>query len=409
MSETVQPGMVLEGYEFLDRIFQEGHRSCFRVRSQKYDRIFVAKVALVLGDDVDSVWRVFDSEIRALTRLCHPNIIKLYSHFRYLTSFILILEECPNGSLTDYIAKNGPLEGPVLHRIVRDLGSAMNHAWSKGVQHRDFSPDNVLFDESGRVKLVNFGASNVSKESRVARCEKSDCSDICAAPEILMGKKHHPVRADIWAFGITVLWMLRGGQPWVGLDRQMMIRTATNVECYIPKGMEPVIKEMLLGMLVVTAKRRVFPSDERLSTLVVEPVDKTRQQGLIVAQGTRRTMMGMAARVKTLKPGPLKGGMSMRFMPRITQSKGPPVISVSNKQLPILGPDGNATTRRETVTEGDWSSFKQSLSIGQDEGVTSCRSADDPDALMQPSGIDGVRKYRRSSCVGTFAPSGDCL
>lgn len=76
MTGSVRAGVVLEGYEFLELIGEGGYSSVYRVRSQKFDRIFVAKVTVVKDRDVERAWQAFDSEVQALLRLNHPNIIK---------------------------------------------------------------------------------------------------------------------------------------------------------------------------------------------------------------------------------------------------------------------------------------------------------------------------------------------
>lgn len=267
MSDIVA-GTILENYEFVRVIGRGGFSTVWLVKSLKFDRLFVAKVAFV-KKDIEEAWRGFDCEIKALLRLDHPNIIKLYAHFRYETNFILILEYLEKGSLSEYIRKNGPVDSVLLYQIVHDICCALRFAWSLGVQHRDIKPENIMFDERGRAKLVDFGISVTTKDVNASTGEVSDfrCSPLCVAPEILKKVPYDPVKSDMWAMGITILWMAKGSVPWrfnSATELDIMIRVGKFV---VPDRMDLVIKEMAKRMLAVIPQNRVFPSDEELETL----------------------------------------------------------------------------------------------------------------------------------------------
>lgn len=277
MSE-VQPGLVIGDYEFLEAIGEGGYSSVYRVRSLKFDRTFVAKVARVKENDIEGAWKAFDCEYQALLRLDHPNIIKLYGHFRHGNSFILILEDCRNGSLYDYMKKNGAVPVEQLVKVTKDICSALRYAWSHGVQHRDIKPPNILFDEFGRAKLVDFGISIVTEETTGTRkCQVVDfrCSPICAAPEILNRLPHDPVKTDIWALGVTILWMARGSIPWVCDSRSQMKTLIQYGQYTIPPELDLGIARIVRRMLALLPNDRELPSETEL-----EAVGVTRGGGL---------------------------------------------------------------------------------------------------------------------------------
>lgn len=233
------------------------------------------------------------------------------------------------------------------------------------MQHRDIQPKNILFDESGHPKLVDFGTSVISKKKRPTRQEKGVCGRLFAAPEILMEKKHNPVRSDIWALGVTILWMVRGELPWKGMNSQMTIRAITSIDYYIPKTIDQDLQTLLKCMLAVSAKQREFPTDEQLARLGVSdgPSEPSPEKIRVDMRRDRRPIVpfvGMAGRVKTMKAGGLKMGVSMRMIPRVCGAK-----EAAATQLPAL----KASPAKE-VEQKDWDAFKQELTVGspvQDE------------------------------------------
>lgn len=261
----VQPGIILEGYEFMEAIGEGSYSSVYRVRSRQFDRPFVAKVTRVKNENTEKAWQAFDSEIQALLRLDHPNIIKLYGHFRYGDNFILILEYCSNGSLSDYISNQGAVHGRFLVAAVRDICGALNYAWSCGVQHRDIKPANIMLDDNWRVKLADFGISTTRKiKAKSSVVSDFKCSKVCAAPEILRKVPYDPVKSDIWAVGVTILWMVKGAVPWRCTKVDDLTRMVQNKEYTIPMRMEATVAVLVQRMLMVNPDERVFPTDEEL-------------------------------------------------------------------------------------------------------------------------------------------------
>lgn len=270
----IHPGLVLEGYEFIEEIGRGGFSSVYRVKSQKFNRFYVAKVAHIIEANMDGAWRAFDSEIQALLRLDHPNIINLYAHFRYNDNFVLILEYCPNGSLYDYIRDNGAMTGGLLRRTVKELCSALRCAWEQGVQHRDIKPANILVDDKGHTKLVDFGISIIGRNSDVAtKVVDYRCSPICAAPEILNKVPHDPVKSDIWSLGATILWLAAGSVPWPCYSLDEMVKAIRFGQYRVSSCVDPDIHRLVRRMLMMDPDERVFPSEEEIDALTVVRMD----------------------------------------------------------------------------------------------------------------------------------------
>lgn len=253
--------MTIEGYEFLSELGGGGYSDIYRVRSVKYDRLFVAKVARVCETlEVEHAWGAFDREVKALMKLSHPNIVKMYDALRLDSNFIIILEDCPNGSLGDYIEKNGRVHGPLLVRITRDLCSALRYAWEQGVQHRDVKPENIMFDEGGKAKLVDFGISNVTNGVKVSDFR---CTTRCASPEIVKRQPHDPVKTDIWAFGVTILWIAGGVDPWHAKTKDELYNKIMAGRYTVPGCLPPMIESMVEHMLRLDPSERIMPKLEQ--------------------------------------------------------------------------------------------------------------------------------------------------
>ncbi len=97
-------------------------------------------------------------EIEALKEMDHPNICKLYQTFDTGKHFLIILEIC-SGDLFDVIKKYSKLKESLTRTIFFQIVSAVEYIHSKGYAHRDLKSENVLFDQKGTVKLIDFNLS----------------------------------------------------------------------------------------------------------------------------------------------------------------------------------------------------------------------------------------------------------
>lgn len=264
MVSVVGPGVVIEGYEFRELLGEGRFSTVYLVRRHKTNYNFVARVTKVNSEDLDRAWAAFDAEYQALVRLRHPNIIKLYERFRHGENFILILEHCAGGSLEGYLKSKGPMHGSRLALTVKEIVMALNYAWSCGVQHRDIRPANIMYDDNGKAKLVDFGTSITRQNLDSGGVTEFRGSRVCAAPELLLREAHDPVKSDIWAVGVTILWAAKGSVPWGAISASSLVKMVDARKYPIPDNMKEAVIDVVRKMLIVNPRDRSFPSNERV-------------------------------------------------------------------------------------------------------------------------------------------------
>ena len=120
------------------------------------------------------------TEKEILTRLNHPNIVRLYESITYeikdtRTSYeLLFMEICTGGSMLQYLRRRRKLEEGLAKLFMKQLIEALGYLHCENVVHRDIKLENILLSNLGEVKICDFGVSvhnnNLAKERSIKDC-----------------------------------------------------------------------------------------------------------------------------------------------------------------------------------------------------------------------------------------------
>lgn len=95
-------------------------------------------------------------EIKILSTVDHPNIVRYYETYEDLKYLYLVMEYCPGGELFDIFSDQCYTERAACY-LMKDIFKAINHLHSLKIVHRDIKPENLMFDSDWRIKLIDFG------------------------------------------------------------------------------------------------------------------------------------------------------------------------------------------------------------------------------------------------------------
>ncbi|HJL06779.1 MAG TPA: protein kinase [Polyangiaceae bacterium LLY-WYZ-15_(1-7)] len=149
---------------------------------------------------------MFVQEANTLVRLSHPHIVPVYE-LGVVDGIYFLAMELVDGATLSAILKDGPLPPPLVARLASQIAGALQHAHERfGLVHRDVTPRNVLVDEAGHVRLVDFG---------IATPAEGDGGEVFGSPgymspEQLRGEPLGPA-SDLFSLG-AVLWQCLVGE-----------------------------------------------------------------------------------------------------------------------------------------------------------------------------------------------------
>lgn len=202
------------------------------------------------------------TEISLLSRLDHPNVVKLVEAFEEPTCLTMILEICSGGELYDNLIEQEIYSEGLAKNVFRQMVSAVGYVHQMGIAHRDLKLENFLFESKEKdalVKLIDFG---LSKKYGIQRMTTLVGTAYYIAPEILLHQDCYGPLCDVWSLGVILFMMLSGWPPFGGDDdRQIMRNIKRNeVDFNCPeKGYwdkMPGAQKLLRKMLTKDAKSR---------------------------------------------------------------------------------------------------------------------------------------------------------
>ncbi|HEX5224654.1 MAG TPA: protein kinase [Solirubrobacteraceae bacterium] len=265
---TAQPGMpgagpsaptdapMLAGrYELLEPIGGGAMGVVYRATDTLLGRTVAVKL-LRLDQDAESSVLRFEREARAAALLSHPNIVSVFDAGTDGTTHFIVMEYVCGNSLSRLFAeKDAPTVAAALD-TASQISSGLAAAHKVGVVHRDVKPSNVMIDEAGVVKLLDFGIARMHPEPSLTPTGSVLGSARYIAPEVARGEPADD-RSDVYSFGCVLYESLAGRPPFIGESLVAVVNQHLNDEPRplrehnpaIPEGLEELTMRML-------AKRR---------------------------------------------------------------------------------------------------------------------------------------------------------
>ncbi len=160
--------------------------------------------------------RRFKNESKAISILDHPNIVKVYDVSVTDQLQYIVMEYIDGITLKEYLKqRGGALTWKEVVHFATQVLSALEHAHSKGIVHRDVKPQNIMLQADGSIKMMDFGIARFSRAQSQTISDKAIGSVHYISPEQAKGD-HTDARTDIYSVGVMLYEMLSGKLPFDG-------------------------------------------------------------------------------------------------------------------------------------------------------------------------------------------------
>ncbi len=157
-------------------------------------------------------------EARAAAAMTHPGICTVHALEEFDGQLFIVSELVEGHTLRDEIGNGQPPDAEAIGRTARELAEALAAAHESGITHRDFKPENVMRDRSGRLKVMDFGLAYAADSGMLNAGAMATMPGVLVgtpaymAPEQLNGQRAD-ARADVFAYGVVLYEYACGSHP----------------------------------------------------------------------------------------------------------------------------------------------------------------------------------------------------
>lgn len=263
--ESLRPGLELDSFVLVERLAMGGMAELWIARDAgeggRRHALKLPKDYLLFNETLRAM---FLDECQIARHLRHPNIVKVLGGFEHDGCFFQAMELVEGYDLKKVLValakRDERFEAPMAVRIVRDVARGLSYAHQKRTDdgtwlqlvHRDVSPQNIMLETNGGVKVVDFGVAKAA-----ARLTKTKTGVVKGkipymAPEQALAKEV-TAATDIFALGV-ILWELLAmrrlfaARSELELFRLVSSAAVPEIDLHAP-GLPPAISSLVMQML----------------------------------------------------------------------------------------------------------------------------------------------------------------
>lgn len=215
---------IADRYVLLDILGEGGMGRVYKAHDSRMGRDVALKVIRKEKLSNAAALARFEQEIQALSRMTkHPNVVEVFVADQLGDSHYCVMEYIDGTDLTKLVRDHGPMPIPMACDAIRQAAAGLEHAHQTGLVHRDIKPSNILLQRNGGpVKLVDLGlarltdAPDTSEAHRITQEGFVIGTPDFLAPEQARDPMNVDIRADIYALGGTLFYILTGRVPFEG-------------------------------------------------------------------------------------------------------------------------------------------------------------------------------------------------
>jgi len=279
-------GAMIDRYKLLEQIGEGGFGIVFLAEQREPVHRRVALKIIKPGMDTRAVVARFEQERQALALMDHPNIAKVFDAGATPLSQsgggrpYFVMELVKGDPITEYCDQNS-LPIPERIDLFTQVCSAVQHAHTKGVIHRDLKPGNILISvHDGRpvAKVIDFGIAKATERRLTDKTVYTEFRQLIGTPEYMSpeqaeGSLDIDTRTDVYSLGVLLYELLAGSPPF---DSERLRSAAYGEIQRIIREVDPPKPSTRLSqhpgsLATLAARRRTEPG--RLGTLVRGELD----------------------------------------------------------------------------------------------------------------------------------------
>lgn len=204
-------GQTIGRYKVTAKLGAGGMGEVYLADDTKLDRPVALKfLPSAMWNEAEAQQRLI-REAKAASKLDHPNIVTIYGIEEFDGRPFIAMAHVRGVTLDEYCTAK-PRTTDELIDLAIQIADGLQHAHETGVVHRDLKPGNILVDDRGRVRILDFGIARLRGTTRLTQVGSTVGTLAYSPPELAQGKDAEP-SSDIYSLGVVIYQMLTGHLP----------------------------------------------------------------------------------------------------------------------------------------------------------------------------------------------------
>ncbi len=316
----------ISGYKLLEVLQQGSMSTVYKATDTYHEDLFAIKVYNLTGEKKDRNLRRYYRELSVLTKVEHPNIIKIIDYDQLEDFCYLVMPFYPERSmmqthLTFGVAADPRTAGnliqtndtlPAFHpaamddilKFIQYILSALMGLKQNHVVHSDLKPSNILMinrkipviTDFGLAKLLSYGNNELTQQGFGIGTLRY------MAPEQALGEWTVTSKADVYSTGVILYEMLTKNLPYRAENIQVLVQNHARARITPPNTLNPSVDRYL--NFIVLKMLETDPENRPDVEEVFEMINFARQQQRLTAENTRRESY-LVQEVGIIQPAPL--------------------------------------------------------------------------------------------------------
>lgn len=271
--ESKDASTQIPGYKILGKLGSGAMAVVYKAKQVSLDRTVAVKVLPKKFVQKSDYVERFYKEGRLAAKMNHNNIVQAIDVGEVGGLYYFVMEYVEGKTLYDDLSQGKIFDENEAIDLILQLASALGHAHSLGLIHRDVKPKNIMINNDNVVKLADMGLARETSDMKAAKHEQGKAfgTPYYIAPEQIRGLVDIDGRADIYALGATLFHMVTGRVPYEASSPSEVMRKHLKEPLtppdHINTALTAGISEVIEGMMAKDRNNRYRNMDELVTDL----------------------------------------------------------------------------------------------------------------------------------------------
>ncbi|MCJ7579958.1 MAG: serine/threonine protein kinase, partial [Candidatus Aminicenantes bacterium] len=202
-------------YQIIEELGKGGMGRVYKVLDKETnEKIAIKLIKPEIASDKKTIER-FRNELTIARKIGHRNVCRMYDMNREQDNYYITMEYVSGGDLKSFIKRAAPLSTARTIFIAKQICEGLSEAHNLGIVHRDLKPNNIMIDENGNARIMDFGIARSIKGKGITGSGIMIGTPEYMSPEQVEAKEVDQ-RSDIYSLGLILYEMVTGQLPFKG-------------------------------------------------------------------------------------------------------------------------------------------------------------------------------------------------